>query len=241
MVSCAVWVSHAITSTNTSTRLVFPKKRQTHPPPCHLLKAENSNFCSTWWHQMELHKCQNEWQPLWRFGNTLNVFHVGRDEKMRRQTHKDRKLAHLILFLKSPKNHVLQWIIETKQRENNSPGVKLHVLNLLLACRMTEITFDVTITRQWGKQRISTAVRKVKNNAFGYFFKWYFITGIRKIMKSRITSLKGWPLALKLFKKQQNMALSGYGLIDVVALGQSLDIMTLEDFFSFNDSVIPSV
>lgn len=60
-------------------------------------------------------------------------------------------------------------------------------------------------------------------------------------MKSRITSLKGWILALKLFKKQQNAALSGYGLIDVVALGQSLDIMTLEDFFSLNDSVIPSV
>lgn len=99
----------------------------------------------------------------------------------------------------------------------------------------------MTITRQLGKQRISTDVRKVKNNAFGYFFKVYFNSGIRKMMKSRIASQKGRSLALELFKKQLDVALSGYGLIDVIALGRNLDIMTLEDFSNLNDSVTPSV
>ncbi|RMC11928.1 hypothetical protein DUI87_11055 [Hirundo rustica rustica] len=44
-----------------------------------------------------------------------------------------------------------------------------------------------------------------------------------------------------IFKKRLDKALSGYGLIDVVVLDPSLDTMTLEDFSSLNDSVIPSI
>lgn len=61
------------------------------------------------------------------------------------------------------------------------------------------------------------------------------------MMKSRIASLKGWSSALKLFKKQLDMALSGYSLIDVLVLHRSLDTITLEDFSNLNNSVIPSV
>lgn len=111
----------------------IPKKRQTPPPPCHLLRTEKSNFC-TWWHQMELHKCQNEWQPLWRFENTLNVFHVRQDEK----TDTQRKETSTLLKLHKT---TMYCNISPKQRENNSSGVKLHVLNLLFACRMMRNNF----------------------------------------------------------------------------------------------------
>lgn len=61
------------------------------------------------------------------------------------------------------------------------------------------------------------------------------------MMKWIIASLKGWSSTLELFEKQLNMELSGYGLIDVVVLGQSLDTVTLENFSNPNDSVIPSI
>lgn len=134
------WLTHKQAQTFPPDWYSQKKKRQIHPHPCHLLRTENSIFCSTWWHQIELHRFQNEWQPLWRSGNTSSVFHVWQDEK----THTQRQeIITLDTFSWiSSGNHVLKWIIETKQRENNIPGVQLHLkLKLLFVCRMMKNNF----------------------------------------------------------------------------------------------------